>query len=131
MLLAVIPGHVLIPGLSPLMVVSLYPFCFSSLVSPEALHSILKFHLSISNAQSQALNFIFFFFQDRVSLYCPGCPGTHFVDQAGLEFRKLPASASRVLKLKVGATMPSSSRLLLASYIGEQGFHSINLCTFP
>ena len=43
-----------------------------------------------------------FFFQDRVSLYSPGCPGTHFVDQAGL--KNLPASASRVLGLKVCAT---------------------------
>jgi hypothetical protein len=31
-------------------------------------------------------------FQDRVSLYSPGCPATHFVDQAGLELRNLPAS---------------------------------------
>jgi hypothetical protein len=38
------------------------------------------------------------------SLYSPGCPGTHFVDQAGLELRKLPASASQVLGLKVCAT---------------------------
>jgi hypothetical protein len=38
-----------------------------------------------------------FFERDRVSLYSPGCPGTHFVDQAGLELRDLPASASRVL----------------------------------
>jgi hypothetical protein len=38
-------------------------------------------------------NFFFFLvFQDRVSLYSPGCPGTHFVDQAGLELRNLPAS---------------------------------------
>jgi hypothetical protein len=29
----------------------------------------------------------FFFFLDRVSLYSPGCPGAHFVDQAGLELR--------------------------------------------
>jgi hypothetical protein len=36
--------------------------------------------------------FIYFFvFRDRVSLYSPGCPGTHFVDQAGLEFRNPPA----------------------------------------
>jgi hypothetical protein len=35
--------------------------------------------------------------RDRVSLYSPGCPGTHFVDQAGLELRNLPASASGVL----------------------------------
>jgi hypothetical protein len=43
-------------------------------------------------------------FQDRLSLYRPGCPGTHFVDQAGLELRKLPASASQVLGLKACAT---------------------------
>jgi hypothetical protein len=46
----------------------------------------------------------FFFFQDRVSLYSPGCPGTHFVDQAGLKLRNPPASASRVLGLKACAT---------------------------
>jgi hypothetical protein len=33
-------------------------------------------------------------FRDRVSLCSPGCPGTHFVDQAGLKLRNLPASAS-------------------------------------
>ena len=43
-------------------------------------------------------------FRDRVSLCSPGCPGTHFVDQAGLELRNLPASASRVLGLKACAT---------------------------
>jgi hypothetical protein len=47
-------------------------------------------------------------FRDRVSLYIPGCPGTHFVDQAGLELRNLPASASQVLGLKACATMPGS-----------------------
>jgi hypothetical protein len=36
----------------------------------------------------------FFVFRDRVSLYSPGCPGTHFVDQAGLELKNLPAYAS-------------------------------------
>jgi hypothetical protein len=46
----------------------------------------------------------FWFFQDRVSLYSPGCPGTHFVDQASLELRNPPASASRVLGLKACAT---------------------------
>jgi hypothetical protein len=40
-----------------------------------------------------------FVFQDRVSLYSPGCPGTQFVDQAGLELRNPPASASQVLGL--------------------------------
>jgi hypothetical protein len=47
---------------------------------------------------------LFVCFWDRVSLYSPGCPGTHFVDQAGLELRNPPASASRVLGLKVCAT---------------------------
>jgi hypothetical protein len=37
---------------------------------------------------------LFFVFQDRVSLYSPGCPGTHSVDQAGLKLRNPPASAS-------------------------------------
>jgi hypothetical protein len=45
-------------------------------------------------------------FRDRVSLYSPGCPGTHFVDQAGLELRNLPASASQVLGLKACTTTP-------------------------
>jgi biotin carboxylase len=39
-----------------------------------------------------------------VSLYSPGCPGTHFVDQAGLKLRNPPASASQVLGLKMCAT---------------------------
>jgi hypothetical protein len=43
-------------------------------------------------------------FWDRVSLYSPGCPGTHSVDQAGLELRNPPASASRVLGLKACTT---------------------------
>jgi hypothetical protein len=43
--------------------------------------------------------FVFLVFRGRVSLYSPGCPGTHFVDQAGLELRNLPASASQVLGL--------------------------------
>jgi hypothetical protein len=47
-------------------------------------------------------------FRDRVSLYSSGCPGTHFVDQAGLELRNLPASASQVLGLKACTTTPGS-----------------------
>jgi hypothetical protein len=53
-------------------------------------------------------------FRDRVSLYSPGCPGTHFVDQVGLELRNPPASASRVLGLKASATTPSYIALLKA-----------------
>jgi hypothetical protein len=58
--------------------------------------------------QHISLSLSFFFwgggFQDRVSLYSPDCPGTRFVDQAGLELRNLPASASRGLGLKACAT---------------------------
>jgi hypothetical protein len=52
-----------------------------------------------------------FVFQDRVSLYSPSCPGAHFVDQAGLKLRNLPASASRVLGLKACATRPGKMSL--------------------
>jgi hypothetical protein len=51
--------------------------------------------------------FVLLCFRDRVSLCSPGCPGTHFVDQPGLELRNTPASASQVLGLKVCTTMPS------------------------
>jgi hypothetical protein len=47
-----------------------------------------------------------FVFRDRVSLYSPGCPGTHFVDWASLEFRNSPASASPVLGSKACTTTP-------------------------
>jgi hypothetical protein len=55
----------------------------------------------------------FSFLRDRVSLYSPGCPGTHSVDQVGLKIRNPPSSASQVLGLKVCATMPSSNYFLL------------------
>ena len=48
--------------------------------------------------------FLFWFFSDRVSLCSPGCPGTHSVDQAGLELRNLPASASQMLGWKACPT---------------------------
>jgi hypothetical protein len=58
-------------------------------------------------------------FRDRVSLYSPGCPGTHSVDQAGLELRNPPASVSQVLGLKVCATTPGL--LLLFGFL-KHGF---------
>jgi hypothetical protein len=60
-------------------------------------------HLT-SDPHSFVFVFLFFVFRDRVSLYSLGCPGTHFVDQAGLELRNPPVSASQVLGLKACAT---------------------------
>jgi hypothetical protein len=59
--------------------------------------------------------FFFFFFGGRVSLCSPGCPGTHSVDQAGLELRNPPASASRVMELKACATTPGIARLAVGT----------------
>ena len=57
-------------------------------------------------------------FQDTVSLYSSGCPGSLFVDQAGLELRDPTASASQVLGLKAcGSTAQESSPLLLINEI--------------
>jgi hypothetical protein len=84
----------------------------------KAMLGTIIFFLSDKNVSSVYLSlyflfaclfFVVFFFQDRVSLYSPGCPGAHFVDQAGLELRNPPASASRVLGLKACATTPGVS----------------------
>ena len=50
--------------------------------------------------------------QDSVSLCSPSCPGTHSVDQADLELRNSPASASQVLGLKACATTAQHEPLL-------------------
>jgi hypothetical protein len=54
------------------------------------------------------------FFLPETGFLCmvlSGCPGTHSVDQAGLKLRNPPASASRVLGLKVCATIPGKWEL--------------------
>jgi hypothetical protein len=56
--------------------------------------------------------FVCLFFPARVSLCSPGCPGTHSVDQAGLELRIPPASAPQVLGSKACVTMPDSAHFL-------------------
>jgi hypothetical protein len=72
-----------------------------------------KISKSNSNSSSNNNNFFFFLvFQDRVSLCSPGCPGTHLVDQAGLELRNPPASASQVLGLKAWATTSGNNDFL-------------------
>jgi hypothetical protein len=71
---------------------------FKNKVGPKKIHfkgDVFFFFLFFS---------VFRVFGDRVSLCSPGCPGTHSVDQAGLELRNLPASASQVLGLKECAT---------------------------
>jgi hypothetical protein len=68
------------------------------LISCEALANLLL------HERLYFLSLFILVFQDRVSLCSPGCPGTHSVDQAGLELRNMPASASQVLGLKVFAT---------------------------
>ena len=47
---------------------------------------------------------LFLAFGDRVSLYSPGCPGTHSIDQTRLELRDPLAFASQVLGSKGCAT---------------------------
>jgi hypothetical protein len=50
--------------------------------------------------------YLFWFFKTGFLCIALDCPGS--VDQAGLELRNLPASASQVLGLKVCATMPGN-----------------------
>jgi hypothetical protein len=78
----------------------------------------MYYHMQLSPDFHHILRFILFFFQDRVCLCSPGCPGTHSVDLAGLEFRNLPASASRVLGLKVYDTTARFFLLLLLLFFG-------------
>jgi hypothetical protein len=56
-------------------------------------------------------------FWDRVSLCSPGCPGTHSEDQAGLELRNPPASASQVLGLKVCTTTAPQQAMMFYVYL--------------
>jgi hypothetical protein len=65
-----------------------------------------------------------FVLTDRVSLYSPGCPGTHFVDQAGLELRNPPASASQVLGLRACATTARQNFILKNKEILSQKLDS-------
>jgi hypothetical protein len=57
--------------------------------------------------------FVCFVFRDRVSLYSRGYPGTPSVDQAGLEVRNLPVSASQMLGLQALSTLPGHTTSLI------------------
>jgi hypothetical protein len=86
------------------------------------MYQVIKalFILSCFHNKFICLLFFFLVFRDRVSLCSPGCPGTHSVDQAGLELRNLPVSASQVLKIKVCATTAQLIYLLLCLTFIEQ-----------
>jgi hypothetical protein len=77
------------------------------------------------------LVFGFWFFRDRVSLCSPGCPGTHSVDQVGLELRNPPASASQVLGLKACTTTLSlASTSICVVNIYTVSFGGLNSFSF-
>jgi hypothetical protein len=61
-----------------------------------------------------------FVFRDRVSLCSPGCPGTHFVNQAGLELRNLPASAQSFLKLTLLTEFLEKTSTFYFSILSQQ-----------
>jgi hypothetical protein len=63
--------------------------------------SCLLFSTCIFGMESKSFVCLFVCF---VFLYSPGCPGAHFVDQAGLKLRNPPVSVSQILGLKVCAT---------------------------
>jgi hypothetical protein len=56
---------------------------------------------------------LFWFFETGFLLCSPGCPGTHSVDQAGLELRNPLASASQVLGLKACTTTALLAQFIL------------------
>jgi hypothetical protein len=62
-----------------------------------------------------------FLFRDRVSLCSSGCPGTHFVDQAGLKLRNPPAPTSRALGLKACATTPGWNNFSVSACLCAAG----------
>jgi hypothetical protein len=86
--------------------------CGAAQPLPSA-RSLMMVQLSFTYSLFFFFFFFFLVFRDMVFLYSPGCPGTHFVAQAGLELRNPPASASRVLGLKACATTPGYILFLL------------------
>jgi hypothetical protein len=90
------------------LITALFPYRFTRSCSTPWVLDFLFFLLNCVVFIFNFLKFflLFVFLRDRVSLCSPGCPGTHFVDQAGLELRNPPVSASQVLGLKACTTTP-------------------------
>ena len=73
--------------------------------------------------------FLSFFlsFWDLVSLYSSGCPGSHFVDQAGRKVRNPPVSASQVLGLKACDTTPGYGFISLTNSVNfTRNYHKLS-----
>jgi hypothetical protein len=104
---------------------------FKQTSRPTFSYSLGLCSLALLNLSGRGQSFLFvclfcFVFQDRVSLYSPGCPGTCSVDQAGLELRDLPASASQVLGLKACATtlrLPDKANLIGCNLLTNPCFY--------
>jgi hypothetical protein len=64
-------------------------------------HICLGHHWRAHRYRFSGYTFCLFISQDKVSLGSSDCLETHSIDQADLELQDLPASASRVLGLKV------------------------------
>jgi hypothetical protein len=113
------------------------PFLYTSVQIPNYLYIIpISFHTCFFSFLSFfSFSFFLFFFFFLLLFVCllletgflclPCCPGTHSIDQAGLELRNLPASASLVLGLKVCATTAWQYLFLNQSIC--QTFASVNM----
>jgi hypothetical protein len=77
------------------------PACSSEVLGVKA-HANLPQLPSSSHVQLQGSEKTDWY-EDGVSLYSPGCPEIHSIDQAGLKFRHMPVSNSWVLGLKACA----------------------------
>jgi hypothetical protein len=75
--------------------------------------------------------FVCLLFQNRVSLCSPGCPGTHSVDQAGVELRNPPASASQVLGLQACATTAGHIIIFINFKINYFIYLHLKYCPLP
>jgi hypothetical protein len=74
---------------------------------------------------------LFVCFFETGFLCSSGCPGTHFVDQDGLQLRNLPGSASQVLGLKACTTMPCSVFIFLLDIFFIYISNAILKCLWP
>jgi drug/metabolite transporter (DMT)-like permease len=94
--------HIHLPSALPLSMLS------ATLPSFPTLLSLLCF---LSHRESFSKRKMFFFETGFLCIALAVLERTHFVDQTGLKLRNPPASASRVLGLKVCATTPGAFQI--------------------